>query len=206
MLLPRNALRIAVALAALVVTACASDRDPAEKALKAAEDAIASVRADAEKFVPDQLRSVDDALKSARDSFAKGDYKAVLAAAPDISAKAQSLSAAASAKKAELAAKQAEMTKSWEQMSEGLPKVVQAIQSRVDILSHAKKLPAGLDKAAVDGAKTGLEEINKAWGEAQDAFKAGNMSDALAKAGMVKSKAAEIMGKLGMEVPEALKS
>jgi hypothetical protein len=51
-----------------------------------------------------------------------------------------------------------------------------------------------MDKTAVESAKSGLESMNKAW------------TDALAKANAVKSQAAEIMTKLGMPVPAALKS
>ena len=80
------------------------------------------------------------------------------------------------------------------------------IFGRVDIHSKAKKLPANLDKAAADSAKTGLESMNKAWAEAQASYSLGNLADALAKANAVKSQAAEIMTKLGMTVPAALKS
>jgi hypothetical protein len=73
----------------------------------------------------------------------------------------------------------------------------------VDILSKSKKLPANLDKEKFEGAKSGLSEINKVWDEANNAFKEGNLADALAKANTVKEKAAEIMSTLGMQVPEA---
>jgi hypothetical protein len=130
----------------------------------------------------------------------------VLAGAGDVTSKAKALTDAAAAKKAELAKAQTELTKSWEDLSGGLPKVVDAIKSRVDILSQAKKLPAGLDKATVDGARTGLETINKTWTEAQEAFRSSNVADTVAKAKTVKTMAADIMTKLGMPVPEALKS
>ena len=44
--------------------------------------------------------------------------------------------------------------------------MIAAIKSRVDILSKSKKLPAGLDQAKFDGAKSGLAEITKTWEEA----------------------------------------
>ena len=198
--------RSVVAIAAFTFAACASDKDPAEKALRAAEDAVSGAVAEGSKYVPDQARTVQDALRSLKDSFAKGDYKAVLAGAGDVTGKAKALTDATAAKKAELEKAKVELTKDWEAMSGGLPKVVEAIKSRVDILSQAKKLPAGVDKAAVDGAKSGLEVINKTWSEAQDAFNSGNVVDAVAKAKTVRTMAADIMTKLGMTVPEALKS
>lgn len=188
-----------VVFTGVLLGACASDKVPAETALKAAENAVNSTVSEASKYVPDQARSLQDSLNSLKDSFAKQDYKAVLAGAPDLTAKAKALADAAAAKKADL-------TKSWTDISGGLPNVIESIQGRVDILSKAKKLPANLDKAAVDSAKTGLESMNKAWAEAQASYSSGNLADALAKANALKSQAAEIMTKLGMTVPAALKS
>ena len=188
-----------VGLASAVLVACASDKEPAEMAIKAAENAVNAAVAEASKYVPDQVKSVQDAVKGLKDSFAKGDYKAVLTGAGDVTAKAKALADAAAAKKAEL-------TKSWQEMSSGLPKVVEAIKSRVDVLSKSKKLPANVSKATVDSARSGLAQINKTWTDAQDAFKSGNVADAISKANAVKTQAAEIMTKLRMEVPAALKS
>lgn len=186
-------------LAGLVLAACASDQGPAESAIKAAEAAVNSAVAEGAKYVPDQARAVQDALKAAKDSLAKGDYKAALTGSSDVTAKAKALGDAVAAKKVELA-------KSWESLSGGLPKVVEAIKSRVDILSQSKKLPANLDRASVDSAKSGLEAITKTWSDAQAAFKDGQVTDAITKAKAVKAQAVDVMTKLRMEVPAALKT
>jgi len=88
-------------------------------------------------------------------------------------------------------------------MSGGLPKMVEAIKSRVDILSKSKKLPAGMDQAKFDGAKSGLTEVTQMWGDAQKAFQGGNLADAVSKANTIKDKAAQIMDALGMKAPAA---
>jgi integrase len=56
------------------------------------------------------------------------------------------------------------------------------IQSRIDSLSKSKKLPKNLDKAKLDSAKNGLDEVSKAWNEANQAFKKGRLADAFEKA------------------------
>ena len=192
-------MRTAVLLASVLLTACASDKVPAETALKAAESAVSATVAEAAKYVPDEAKALQDSLNGLKDSFAKGEYKTVLTGAPDLTAKAKALADAAAAKKADL-------TKGWADVSGGLPKVLEAIQGRVAILSKAKTLPANMDKAAVESAKSGVESMNQAWADAQASFSAGNLADALAKANALKSQAAEIMTKLGMQVPAALKS
>jgi hypothetical protein len=190
---------IAVVLVGLMLmVGCARDKEPAEAAIKAAEAAIGAAKAEAAKYVPDQVKGVENALKAAKDAFEKKEYTQALNAAKDLPAKAKELAAAAAAKKAEL-------TKSWEEMAAGLPKMVEAIKSRVDILSKSKKLPKGMDKAKFEEAKTGLGEITQTWTDAENAYKGGNIADALAKANAVKGKATEIMTTLGMQPPAAAK-
>jgi len=182
----------------LLAVGCASDQKPAEEAIKAAEAAINAAKGEALKYVPDQVKALEDGLKAAKDALAKKDYKGALSAAKDLPGKAKDLAAAAAAKKTEL-------TKAWEEMSGGLPKMVEAIKSRVDTLSQSKKLPANIDKAKFDGIKASMPEVTKIWEDAQKAFSSGNLADAVAKAKTLKDKAVEIMTTLGMQVPAGAK-
>jgi predicted small lipoprotein YifL len=191
---------IALLLVATLLVACGSaDKGPAETALKAAEAAVNTAKAEVSKYLPDQASALDAGLAAAREKFNKGDFKGALSDAQAVTAKANELASAAAAKKAEL-------SKAWEEVSTGMPKVMEAIKSRVDILSQSKKLPAGISKEKFAEAKAGLEEITKQWTEATAASTSGNLADALAKAGAAKKKAAEVLVALNMPVPEALKS
>ena len=191
---------IALLLVATLLAACGSaDKVPAETALKAAEAAVNTAKAEVSKYMPDQASALDAGLAAAREKFNKGDFKGALSDAQALTAKANELASAVAAKKAEL-------SKAWEEVSTGMPKVMEAIKSRVDILSQSKKLPAGISKEKFAEAKAGLEEITKQWTEATAASTSGNLTDALAKAGAAKKKAAEVLVALNMPVPEALKS
>jgi hypothetical protein len=193
----RTAVGITAAIAGLVLVACESaDKAPAAAAITTAQTAIDAVKGEAAKYVPDQVKSVEDALAAAKGNFEKKDFKAALTGAQDAAAKAKDLGAAATAKKAEL-------TKAWEEVSSGVPQMAAAIKSRVDILSQSKKLPAGLDKAKLDGAKADLAALNQSWTEASEAFKSGNVTNAVAKARAAKDKAVEAMTALNMTVPQA---
>jgi uncharacterized protein YoxC len=187
-------------LAAALLAACGSpDKGPAETALKAAEAAVNTAKIEVSKYMPDQASALDSGLAAAREKFNKGDFKAALSDAQAVTAKANELTSAVAAKKAEL-------SKAWEEVSTGMPKVVEAIKSRVDILSQSKKLPAGMTAEKFAEAKAGLADITKQWTEATAASTSGNLTDALAKAAAVKKKAAEVLTALNMPVPEALKS
>jgi len=181
---------------ALVLTACSSDKGPAEEALKAAEQAVNGVKAEAAKIVPDQVKSLDAALSSAKDKFTKKEYKAALADALAIPGKAKEVLNAAKAKKEEL-------TKAWDELSQGLPKMVDAIKSKVDAFSKSKKLPANLPKEKFEEIKSGLGTILTDWTAAQDSFKTGALAEAVAKATSIKEKAGQFMQSLGISAPAA---
>ena len=189
-------LTLVVLAACLLAAACGQEKKAAEAAVKTAEDAVNAAGPDVAKYAADQWKSVTDTLAAAKDSLAKGDYKAAMASANEITQKVTDAAAAASAKKAEL-------TKAWTDMSAGLPKMVDAIKSRVDILSASKKLPKDLDKAKLEEARSGLAAATQSWSEANEAFKSGNLADAVAKANSVKDKATQVMQILGMTPPPA---
>jgi hypothetical protein len=184
--------KYALALVCVATLACNSGKAPAEAAMKLAEEAVSGAQTEAAGLVPDDMKSLSDDLAVARDQMAKGDYKAALASAQSIQQKANDVLAKAKTKKDEL-------TATWNQMSDSLPKMIDAIKSRVDILSQSKKLPAGLDAAKLASAKDGLAAATTAWTEAQDAWKGGKWTDAIAKATTVKDKATEVMAMLGMQ-------
>src|SRR5262245_4233246 len=187
-------------LVGALLSACgASDKGPAEAALKAAEEAVNAAKGEASKYLPDQVRSLDAALAAVKEKFNKGDYKGVLADANDLTAKAKEVASAAATKKTELA-------KTWDGFSNGFPRVVDAIKSRVDILSQSKKLPAGMTPDNLATAKAGLADITQQWTVATDASKNGNLADAVAKTASLKAKAVEVLTALKMPVPEALRA
>jgi len=92
------------------------------------------------KYIPDQAKGVEEAINGAKENFEKGNFDAALSAAKAIPEKVKELTTAA-------AAKTAELTKGWEEMSGGLPRMLAAVKSRLDILSQSKKLPENLDEA-----------------------------------------------------------
>ncbi len=190
-----------LAAVALVATAsgCANQKAPAEAAIASAETAFAAIQTEAEKYLPVQAKGISDAIAAAKDAVAKGDHQAALTNAQALPAQITDLTTAVTAKKAEL-------TSMWTGLSAALPNAVEAIQSRVGVLSKSRNLPTGLDKARFEEAKTGLSTLTSTWAEATTAFAAGNLTDAVAKAEAVRGQAAGVMGLLNMQVPAGLKA
>lgn len=193
----RSFLITAVAMLALAA-GCANQKGPTTKAIADAEAAIAAFKDDAARLLPNDLSSIETTVAGLKDNLAKGDYKAVLAAAPELTKKITELRDATAAKKAEWEAATAAAKEQWTAYAADLPKMVEAIQSRVDILGKARRLPKNVSKEAFDGAKAGLDWMKANWAEANDAFNSGNAIDAAAKAQAVKDKGAEVLKQLGL--------
>jgi hypothetical protein len=185
-----------LALVAVVAAACSNQKAPAEAALKSAQDAYSAVRTDAEKYVPEQARAIQDGLASAQAALAKDDYAGVLK-------QAQSLNTQISALGGAIAAKKTELTNTWTTMSAGVPKLVEAVKSRVDVLSQSKKLPAGITKETLNSAKAGLASASQTWSEATSAASAGDVATAVARARTVQASVVNLMQSLNMQVPAA---
>lgn len=196
-MIKRNLLIAAVAMFALAA-GCANQKGPATQAIADAEAAIAAFKDDAARLLPDDLSSVESTLGTVKDSLAKGDYKAVLAAAPELTKKIGELRDATAAKKAEWETATAAAKEKWTGYAADLPKMVEAIQSRVDILGKARRLPKNVSQEAFVNAKAGLDWMKSTWAEANDAFNSGNAIDAASKAQAVKDKGDEVLKDLGL--------
>ncbi|MBS0365851.1 MAG: hypothetical protein JSR67_08525 [Proteobacteria bacterium] len=185
-------------LAAFAIAGCANQKAPAEQAISGAETALAAVQDAAQKYVPDQYQTVQTQLAGLKDAFAKGDYKGVLAQAPQLTSAINSLKDAAEAKKADAEAAMAKAKDAWGGMSTDLPKMVEAITSRVGMLSKSRHLPKGVTKEGLASAKSGLDELKTGLNDATAAATSGDFTTAVSKAQAVKDKGAEIMKALGM--------
>lgn len=186
------------AVAMLAIAGCASQKGPATKAVNDAEAAISAFKDDAARLLPDDLAKLEATLTGMKDNLAKGDYKAVVAASPDLWNKIAALRDATAAKKAEWEAATAAAKEKWTAYSTDLPKMVDAIQSRVDILGKARRLPRNVSKEAFDNAKAGLDWMKTQWAAANDAFNSGDAIDAASKAQAVKEKGDEVLKLLGL--------
>src|SRR5229473_4051379 len=167
-----------IAFAALLLAACASQMEPAQRSISDIEAALGTAASDAAKYVPDQLTDVRRELGDLKATFDRQDYAAVLKAAPAVMERVHGLASAAAAKKAELTQTLGE---EWSGLAARLPGDMTTIQNRIEFLakkSH-RKMAAGID---LDAARGSLSEDSSVWSKAQAAFATGNMGEAVTTA------------------------
>lgn len=184
------------AVLALVLAACASQKEPAEQAVAKAESALAEFHADAEKYAADELKDVDSAVGNLKNNLARKDYGAVVMGAPSVSASITTLKETVAQRKADAEQMMAAAQTEWTDLSTNVPKAVESLQARVDQLAKTKKFPKGMDKAGFDAAKTDFENIKNSWTQASAEFAEGKMAEAVRKARVIKAQTEELATKL----------
>jgi hypothetical protein len=186
-----------ISMAAIIMAACAGQKEPAQKLIIDIEATVTAASTEAAKYVPDQLADVQSKLGNLKASFDKQDYAAVVAGAPEVLGAAKSLATAAAAKKDDILKA---LNDQWTGLAGSLPADVMAIQNRIDVLSKksSKKLAAGID---LDAAKAGAGDATSLWSKAQAAFAAGNLSEAVSTAKDVKAKVEAVATSLKMNLP-----
>ena len=189
---------VALTATALALAACANHKEPAEKAIAQVESALAEIRADAEKYAPEDLKGLDESVATLKRGFGNKRYSEVLTAQPSVASAVTALKETVAKAKADseaiLAAAQAE----WTQLNASVPPLVDAIQGRVDTLTKSRKLPKDVDKATFETIKTDFETVKTDWASANREFTAGAAADAVRMGRAARAKAEEIQAKLGM--------
>lgn len=185
---------LALAAGALVLVACGA-RGPAEAALTAADEAVASVQAEASKVAPDRLAELQASVAAARQQLEAGEYQAALDAATGIPAQVDEL-------KASLPALVEEMTASWNALSEAMPRNLDAVKAKLDQY-RGNRLPPGATAEQLAAARATHEAAPAAWQEAVALWQGGDMAGALTKAMDLKARVSDAMTTVGLVSDES---
>lgn len=179
-------------MAAGLLAACISlvgcentQKTAAQAALDLAQKAVDTFNSsDAAKFLPDQAKDIQKTLQAAKEAFAKGDYRGALEAAKALPGKVKDALDAWSAKKQEWTAK-------FNELNEKMPAMSASVQSKINALQKSHKLPAGV--------ADNYAQFKTTWADASAAFKSGDLSGAMAKAGAAKDQLASLQAALQLK-------
>ncbi|HUQ09870.1 MAG TPA: hypothetical protein VM146_06095 [Steroidobacteraceae bacterium] len=192
-----RSMKLLAVAAALVLTACANQKEPAEKAVAQVEASLSSLKGDAEKYAADDLRGVEESVARLKGELASKNYKAVMMQTPNVRSSIAALKDTVAKKKADAEEMLAAAQQEWTDLNTRVPDMVTKLQAKVDSLTKTRKLPKGLDKAGFETAKTDFEALKSSWAEAGAEFNSGMVADAVRRARAAKAKGEELMQKLG---------
>ena len=183
------------ALAATLVLGACSQKDPAQEAITAAENALNAVYEDAAKYVPERYAEVKKTLETARAAFKEERYADAIAAVRNVPAEAEALAKEAAAAKQK---RMAELEADWARLSGTLPDLLAGIGGRLEELGNLRALPEGMDRRLLEEANAALASARAAWEEANAAQARGDIETAVGKARDSEGMAQDLVGRLGM--------
>jgi hypothetical protein len=193
--IPSSLFAVLLLLPALAGSGC-SPKGATEMAIKATESAYAPVKEKLEGAMPDEAKSIEARIATAKEDMAKGEYKAALEGIKDVPTEIKDLSG-------KLDAKLAELKTSWDGMAAAVPKAHDALSAQVDKLGKMKHLPKGMTAESLDKAKSDLAQGQQAWTDAQAAQSGGRLAEAVEKAGEAEKAFGEGMSALGSSLADA---
>jgi hypothetical protein len=187
----------AFAAAAMLITGCANQKEPAEKAVSQVEASLSQFKGDAETYAAEELQGVEESIAKLKEELAAKNYKAVVLQTPNVASTLAALKDTVAKKKADAEQILAAAQQEWTDLSASVPEMVTKLQSKVDSLNKSRKLPKGVDKAGFAAAKAEFETLKSSWAEATAEFSSGMVADAVRRARAAKAKGEELVQKLG---------
>jgi tetratricopeptide (TPR) repeat protein len=167
---------------------------PAQQAIDDINNAVVAAK-DAARYDPDDLASVQSKLADLNTYFAQKNYTAVLESAPAVLASAKELPEAAEVKRAKL---RAVMLSEWSALAASVPKLLEAVKTRLTALSGKHRPANDVDLAS---AKSRADTATEQWWKAQAAFNAGDIEDAMSAARRAKGDIELAVAALRLELP-----
>ena len=186
---------LALALSLLVLAACSSQKEPASQALANLESSVAELKADGERFAKEQAAAAEQGLANLKAAFDRKDYKTVVADSPAVQKQVSELRETVAARRQEFEAASARATESWNGLAAEMPRYLDTLQKRVDLLVKQRKVAKGTTEDSLL-----LDNVRNLWADASNLFSAGKPVDAAARAEEARAKAQELAQKLGAKL------
>lgn len=181
----------------LLLTACDSQKQPAEAAFAQAQASVAPVSAELEKYAPEEFAKLTAKLDDMKSKLNAKDYAGAVALRAQVMTQLLAASSAAGKRKNELLK---EFSGEWKVLAASIPQLLAQLNSRMNYLQGLSKLPAGIGAESVQQAKQLLVELDSKWGAATNAAKNRDPESALAKAHEVQKRGAEIGATIGLKI------
>ena len=181
---------LVIIAATSLALACSSQKEPAQAAVSGLDSAVEAAKPDIQQFAADRLPAVNDAVDAVKAKLNSEDYAGVIA---DVQTATNTLRSAAEA----AAARKSELATEWATFA-GMPARVGQIKGKLAELDGMRRLPRGMTKAKLDGARSALESATKLWDEAPEAHDDGHLGVAVTKATQAKPIVDSLMSTLGL--------
>lgn len=188
---------IAVSLLALLLTACNSQKQPAEAAFAQIQASLAPVSAELEKYAPEEFARLVALMDDMKSKLNSKDYEGVVALRAQAMQQLAAVSSAAGKRKNELLQ---QFAGEWKALQVAVPNLLAQLNSRVNYLQGLGKLPVDVAASTFEQAKQSITELNEEWSMALNAARNRDTETAVTKAQLIKKRGAEVGAMLGLKI------
>ncbi len=175
----KASVRMSVALCALVclgLSGCASQEEPARKAVADLEASFAQVGEVSGKYLPDAHQAMQEEINTLKAEVEAGEFDSVISKAPGLSAGLRKLQADAIVARAGV---RETMTREWETMSQTVPALLSRVDRELGRYTGSGRLPRGMDREGLKAMVTSLDEARLRWTSAVETGNAGDYETAV---------------------------
>lgn len=184
----------ALAALGLGLAACASQKEPAEKALAAVEEKFKESAAEVQKYLPDRYAELETTVASLRDSLAQEDYGDVVKGA---AAAQDSLKRAIADARVKRAQTLAAMDTEWTELTNTMPAMIAAMDKKIS--SQRGRPPEGMTRDAWKQTIAEYDAARDAWSKAAAEMSRATFEQSVLAARDAKAKIAAIMESVGVK-------
>ncbi len=190
----RTVCTAAFAALLLGLAACASQKEPAEAALAAAETRFKEMGTEIQKYLPERHAEVEARLASLRESVANQDYGDVVAGAAAAQDDIKRAVADARIKRAQVLI---EMETEWNDMVKSMPAMISAMDKKIS--SQRGRPPKGMTADAWKQTVADYDAARDAWSKAAAEMTSQTFEATVLAARDAKAKITSIMDTLAVK-------
>jgi len=149
----------AFALAACIgLAGCASQKEPAEKALAAIEETLKTSGEEIRQYLPDRATEIEAKVAELRASMEQKSYGDVVTGAATVT---EDLKRAIADSRVARAKNRAAMEREWNELIESMPKLIESIDKKIAV--QGSKPPKGMEKDAWKQLVESYDAARNAW-------------------------------------------
>lgn len=183
----------------LLLTACDSQKQPAQAAYAQVEASVAPVRDNLEKYAPEDFERLNELMDQMKARLNSKDYQGALAIQPHVMSQLAAASTAAAQKRNALVSS---LNLDWRKLAAIVPGMMSQVSARLSDLQAMSRLPASVTRDGVKRVRAGMTDLNADWNTALQASRRNDYAAAVTAAQSIKKRCQEFGVLLGAPFSE----
>lgn len=190
----RTTMLALLAVAAVALSGCAGQKEPAEQALAAIEKTMEQSGPQVQRYLPERYQEIEAKVQALRDAAAQENYGDVVSEAPAVTDLLRRAVADSAIRRAQL---RVELEAEWTDLINTMPAMIAAMDKKIAV--QGSRPPKGMDRDAWKAAVADYDASRDAWSKAAAEMTTANFEDTVLAGRAAKEKIAAMMETLGVK-------